>query len=324
MRLFLISTHLNAIVAASVALDCNQPCHLVFIDQKKLLDIAPYVKLGLFEKVEVLYSKLTNQSKYSLRNANLNYIKSLVTDYSYTSIACGNDRRLEFQCAMYHARKSNADIKGVYLDDGIFTYLGMPDKPFDFIDTCVKKMLWGRFVKPVKQLAGSEYVDEAIVFFAELFKKRVPELAVVNEINRGQLLEILSRFDTNALMKDISLDAPALYLLFPHSSVLDEEFLAFAANLINSSNKCFTIGKKHPRDTVEAMQNILPFTVERWLEDNIPVELFYKHIKPKDAIVCGFSSVFLTLKFLYPELHITVAHNVKTKDEQLLLDYFNC
>ena len=79
-------------------------------------------------------------------------------------IFTGSDRRMEFQFAMYQARKANDQVEGIYIDDGTVSYLGHKSIHSIFhkyIDPLLKKLIYGSWWKNALTTGSSAWISTA-------------------------------------------------------------------------------------------------------------------------------------------------------------------
>ncbi|MCH2175276.1 MAG: hypothetical protein MK193_06055, partial [Lentisphaeria bacterium] len=154
--IFFVSTPLHLIVSlAIVDTEKVDHAHLVFIDQVSDTD-NPYMTTieswdeNPFESVQCFYRPKKDMGKYKARKQLFANIEKLVIGIKPSHIYCGNDRRVEFQCAMNTAQYYDSNVQGYYMDEGTFTYTGRAaSSSFSdrVIDNSIKKLAYGSWWK---------------------------------------------------------------------------------------------------------------------------------------------------------------------------------
>ena len=170
--LFLVSTPLHLFVSAGVALARRQKwdAHLVFIDQPPGQE-PPYLSCvrewreSPFQSVHVLPTRGDGLvGRLQGRRHAFRLLRELVDGTTPRRIHVGNDRRVEFQYAMHHARTVGIPCEGVYLDEGAYTYLGRPPQQLErVVDHRLKRLAYGSFWDTPPTVGGSRWVDRALV-----------------------------------------------------------------------------------------------------------------------------------------------------------------
>jgi len=311
-HLFLASTPFNVLTAAMVAfeLPAGDQAILGLIDQtdttQAFRDTLNKWDDMPFASLQLLSHKASGKQKHTERQEAFKKIEQCIKNLNPDWIYTGNDRRIEFQYAMAHAKHA----KGAYIDDGTYTYLGRPTHWFadQIVDNLLKKMAYGSWWKQPVQIGASEWIDKAIVAFPEL---------VITEIRRRGcklLPNNLKRKEFSTLTK-LALQGHAEQLqriqtlvLLPHNSAVSDS-QENLAGLINSS--CTPVFyKHHPRTednfkTQEKMEEFwkLPAgSIE--LPASTPVELLLPLLPGSIKVIGGLSTALLTCKWLRPDLNV--------------------
>jgi len=311
-HLFLASTPFNVLTAAMVAfeLPAGDRARLGLIDQTDATEAFRQALIhwhsSPFSTIELLTRKAGGRGKRRQRLAGFARIRETLTEFPPDQIYTGNDRRLEFQYAMAHSR-----ARGVYLDDGTYSYLGRPlhwlqDR---VIDNLVKKLAYGWWWRQPPAIGASSWIDHCIVAFPDsvipaLRQKHCHPLPA--NLQRPEFRE-LARLCLGDQPVDLStLDG---LLLLPHSSVLSENQPALGRWL----DQCgVDIAYKHHPRTDTTLQTAgrardlwhLPERA-RPLPAAAPMEILLP-LLPQNCKICGdVSTALLTAKWLRPELNVT-------------------
>lgn len=310
-HLFLASTPFNVLTAAMVAFELPEgdSAELGLIDQSETTAIFREAlfqwQSNPFTSINVLSTKIQGSQKRQQRKMFFNLIQERLSDFKPSWIYTGNDRRIEFQYAMAH---SNA--KGVYLDDGTYTYLGrkthwLKDK---IIDNIVKKLAYGLWWKQPSTIGASAWIDKAIVAF--------PDSAIPEVRRKGckKLPENLSRIEFTELSKlcitdnQQDLSSIDVLILLPHSSSANSELKKIAQVIPANSNKIAY--KHHPRtepsqkstEKMSCMWSIPSGSDE--IQATTPMEILLPLLSSQCVVIGSSSTALLTAKWLRPELRV--------------------
>ncbi len=176
-QLYLCSSKRHLYLALGLAQQAAAECHLVIIDQDPACDDplleAVKVRPGPFASV-VIWNRPADGAQ---RRHLFARIADLVGSLRPAEIHVGNDRRIEFQYAMYCARAFGTT--GVYIDDGTGTYVNGTYLKFgrSWIDLSIvaflKKLQYGWWYQRRRYLGGTDWVDRCQVQFPQLMPAAV-------------------------------------------------------------------------------------------------------------------------------------------------------
>ena len=125
---YFASTPLHVYLSSAIALTKPEAQHvLLLIDQRsvennlyyealKQWETSPFFAVHIFEGYVKGILKKVRSRKHVFQQ-----LDRLISQYQPDCIFTGTDRRIEFQYAM---SKVSKDVKGVYVDEGTFTYIG--------------------------------------------------------------------------------------------------------------------------------------------------------------------------------------------------------
>ncbi|MDF1763498.1 MAG: hypothetical protein P1U57_08830 [Oleibacter sp.] len=326
-HVFFASTPFNVLTSAMVALSLptEDQAHLILIDQ--IPETAPFRealaqwKTSPFVEIHSISDKSSGISK---RRARLNsfkdldvLLKKIQPQWLYT----GNDRRIEFQYSMAHCNG-----KGVYLDDGTYTYLGRPTHWFadHIVDNLMKKLAYGFWWRQPPAIGASSWITKSILAYPEnaleILKQRPCESLPRNMDNPAfQELSQLCITDARELSNLTSL------LLLPHSSAAANIKTALAHwQGVKGSQPGY---KHHPR--TEKILKTGPQALDFWSLPNnafavpasMPLEIILPMLPANCVVIGDVSTALLTAKWLRPELSVSACVNASTSQEWInLLD----
>jgi hypothetical protein len=117
------------------------------------------------------FNQFSQLSKTAQRKARLKLLSSYLQAHPAARLYTGTDRNVEFQYAMYCARKQNPAVQGIYLDEGTQTYLGnkrMHKLQHRYIDPLLKKLRFGWWWKNPLIIGTSGWIDLVYAAFPHL------------------------------------------------------------------------------------------------------------------------------------------------------------
>jgi hypothetical protein len=172
-ELYFISSIFHLLIAALVlASRPDAKALLVFIrfDKKRYEALLPCCT-RLAGSVEQLLFLDDGDKSTKQRKRNAREILAFAKANQVSRVFVGNDRHIEFQSVVYHLRKVFPDVRAIYLDEGLFSYVGrkasqsFADK---WIDQSLKKLAYGHWWHTPPTIGASKYVDEAWLAYPEL------------------------------------------------------------------------------------------------------------------------------------------------------------
>ena len=87
-----------------------------------------------------------------------------------SNIFVGNDRHIEFQFLVYSLKKQNAQLRAIYLDEGLYSYIGRKaSSEFSerIIDQAFKRVVYGSWWQTPKTIGASNYIDEVWLVYPD-------------------------------------------------------------------------------------------------------------------------------------------------------------
>lgn len=316
----MVSTPLHLFMAANIA--CSQPNdehHLIFIDQKKNL-AGIYLKavknwrLSPFLTVEAFYSSSKNPfKKLKHRRLLFSNLKKIIKSIKPDEIRVGNDRRIEFQYAMHVAHDLNSQVKGAYLDEGTFTYIGRESSKSisdRYIDNFIKKVVYGFWWDNPMTVGASKWIEAIYVAFPDMVFRELeskekhlvsPEIFSGKAIKQlSELLCLSEKFDADNIA---NLD---VILFLPHESLFknNEAKLVWLELIESLSSENYEIGVKyHPRDGLSDALGVRSLDKVTLIPQKINFESLVFLIN-KSVLIGDVSSVLLLSRWLRPELNV--------------------
>lgn len=110
-------------------------------------------------------------SKARQRKQRMQTLRDWLEERPATKIFTGTDRHVEFQYAMHVARQHDPAVEGIYLDDGLHTYLGsrrMHSFQHKYGDALLKKLYYGWWWKNPVILGTSGWISKVYAVFPDL------------------------------------------------------------------------------------------------------------------------------------------------------------
>ncbi len=294
---------------------------LLLIDQPEIDSI--FVKAILnwaespFSLIQTASRKISGKGKVAQRKQANKEILDILKHYQPNHIYTGNDRRIEFQCAMAH---SPSITRGLYIDDGTYTYLGRKTHWFKdhLLDNLAKKLTYGNWWKQPETIGASDWISECIVAFPD---------SVVEQLKTKTLTQLplnLARSEFQSLANLCLSDDPdtiaqletlnALALL-PHNSVAQPGNIAAIKQWLEQKQGNNAI-KHHPRIKDKSIFGQLTAPE---IPARIPMEVMLPMLRPDCSIIGDCSTALLTAKWLRPSLDVVVPDSGGLTPEWLAL-----
>ncbi|WP_178863886.1 hypothetical protein [Thiomicrorhabdus cannonii] len=316
--LFMPSTPLNVLISATVALQFPQAeKRLWLIDQKRCQN-NPYYQALLawkdapFVEVQLFCAEAKGlKEKMRERRRNFAALQAGVEAAQPDIIAVGSDRRVEFQFAMHCLQQLGLNPKGIYLDDGLYSYAGRASSLYkDGLNSLLKKLAYGVWWEEPSTVGASSLIEEVWLFkpdqaVAALQEKVRVELQ--SEWFKDARLAAFSLTVAEVLEVDIQhLSELDLLVMVPHPNNLAK--MPGRAEQIQAYVKAQrALGKRigvkyHPRTASEDSLHLLDAGAETLLPAQLAFEFALPVLKAGCAVVADVGTVLLTTKWLRPDL----------------------
>ena len=222
----------------------------------------------------------------------------------------GNDRRPETQYALELAARRNGGPCGVYLDDGLFTYVGdAHSRPWArrLIDTPLKKLAWGRWWQGAAQAGTTRWITQAWLAWPALARDRDPA-RIRHALPRAWCVDrAMARLARGAAREFLGSGArprQRLLLALPHTRVLGDaapRLRDLVAALAARGGGCAV--KYHPRETAADPAGLVACGATL-LPAGIALELLAARM-PRGATLAGEASTALAAaRWLRPDLRV--------------------
>lgn len=316
--LFMPSTPLNVLISAAVALQFPQAeKRLWLIDQKRCQN-NPYYQALLawketpFVEVQLFCAEAKGLiEKMHERRRNFAALQAGVEAAQPDIIAVGSDRRVEFQFAMHCLHRLGLKPKGIYLDDGLYSYAGRASSLYkDGLNSLLKKLAYGLWWEEPGTVGASSLIEEAWLF------KPVQAVAALHDKVH---VELQSKWFNDARLAAFSLTvAEVLKVDIQHLSELDLLVMVpHPNNLVKMPGRAEQIkayvkaqrvaGKRigvkyHPRTASEDFLHLLDAGAETLLPAQLAFEFVLPVLKAGCTVVADVGTVLLTTKWLRPDL----------------------
>jgi len=165
---FFISSPLHFFIATNLAISHQGDNNIAIFISKNEETAQQYSKAtrhctDIFQQTYEL-SVDDEQAKFSKRKVRFAQLKALISSTIPDRIFTGSDRRMEFQFAMHQASKVNAEVEGIYIDDGTVSYLGhksINSIVHQYIDPTLKKLIYGLWWKNPLTTGSSSWISKA-------------------------------------------------------------------------------------------------------------------------------------------------------------------
>lgn len=331
---FFISSPLHFFIATNLAISHKGDTNIALFISKNKQTADQYAKATRHFKdiYQQTYDLTINdeQSKFTQRKSRFNQIKSIISSTPPDRIFTGNDRRVEFQFSMHQARKINANVEGIYIDDGTISYLGhksINNVIHKHVDPLLKKLVYGTWWKNALTTGSSNWISKAYLAVPKdahpllTTKELLPlnqdvfsgdDFLAVNNFLITKYDE-LNIFDFASIKAVLCLPYESFYLKNPLllSKIQKTMFEQFSPEEIAI--------KAHPRSkNMTLLANNFPNSLS--LPNTIGMELLLPKLSDSTLIIGDVSTALLTAKWLKPKVTVQafeVNSNISTNLKKL-------
>lgn len=293
----------------------QENAHLLLIDQVQSKQNVSFKHLSSwslspFASVQIATTKLVKLGdKLFNRKRQLAQLTNLITQIAPTKIYTGNDRRIEFQCAMHHANQLQP-CAGVYVDDGACSYRDkVVNRLMDKLNDKLAKAFYGAWRHTCFMVGNSPWTEQCYLVFPELARadfqskvcKTLPSL-----FNHPAMQALSSKYLSDGV--DLSqLQQADYFLTLPHSAVFDkvedyrQQVLAFIDRVDGK-----LLVKYHPRQAVADPLGLKELAHVELVDRQVPFEFVLPYLATDCEVVGDVSTTLLSVKWLRPEIAVSV------------------
>ncbi|PCI71212.1 MAG: hypothetical protein COB38_06210 [Gammaproteobacteria bacterium] len=266
------------------------------------------------------------RSKHDERKYRFGIIKPLLEKEPADRIYTGNDRRIEFQFAMHIANKYRDNVTGIYMDDGMATYLGhksMNSIVHKYIEPLIKKVVYGRWWKHPNTSGGSAWIDTLYAAFPKLvhFSVKNKPIKSINydifktEKFRDFCLKQLEQYDVDAN----KIENIKVLVVITHESFYPNGY-QHIVNVIKKAKqltdeKHIAI-KAHPRsEKIAELENDFPNCMH--IGNKLGFEMLLPLLPDDCTLIGDASTAVFTARWLKPEMKIRAVKIIDKSREEL-------
>jgi len=341
---FFISSPLHFFIATNLAISHKADTNIVLFIGKNAQTAKQYAKATKhFENIFHDTYDLTindNQQKFKQRKLRFKEIEKIKVSTPPDRIFTGSDRRVEFQFAMYQARKSNADVQGIYIDDGTVSYLGHKSINNIFhksIDPMLKRLVYGSWWKNALTTGSSNWISKAYLAVpkdAHPLLKTKELIALDQEVFSSDEFLAVNNFLVAKYDELNVIDFPKIkaVLCLPNESfyLKNPSFLQQISKTILQHFKPEEIAiKAHPKSKDMALLAQV-FSKSISLPNTLGMELLLPKLSDSTSIIGDVSTALLTAKWLKPkvtvqafEVNSDISKNLKTLFNSLGISFLS-
>lgn len=278
----------------------------------KMEKSSPFVKAWCFHgKYQGAWKKWRNRLR------EIQYIKEIVAELKPDQVFVGSDRRIEFQCAMTEAVKHKPNVKGIYLDEGLFSYTCRKRSQTwrdRVLDSWIKRLMYPVDWKHPSTIGASDWISEGWLLKPEnacsILKKTISLKTLSTDLYHNPRTDgLMASLGKNLQVFENGFEA---LILLPHPSALSEQVKRAFTDQFQAFDRLLV--KAHPRGDLDS--GWLPSSA-KFLPADVPLELILAHIHVK-KIISSQTTALLTSKLICPEIIIKVVDPVSPQFKALL------
>lgn len=319
-KVLMVATVRHFFIGLGLALhDKKHSYHLVFMNQKfnderNIIYQACLKVKRPFASVTCLPVNMKGAvNKYKQRKNTFKFIEKFLSDIKPVEISTGNDRRMEFQYAMYFCKnKLNVDVIGSYLDNGNGSYISYERLNLRkyltriWLDVLIKKLIYGRWFSTAYKYGDSHWIEKCYLchleyapeYFAE---KKCSEVSLDfyrTEESKSNLSEYI---ESLGLLEHEKRPGRSMLMALPRMKMVVDIYgsLSRAVRVIKEIGSEYdnVYIKYHPADLgdvlgLEGAAIILP--------SSIPAEMLLG-VMEFDYVLGDTSTAIMAAKWMYPD-----------------------
>jgi hypothetical protein len=304
---FFVSSPLHLLFSSNLALRHDSDHNSIVLMPRENRQFSPFAEIlaqdtSIFDEV-ISFETGNRRGKFAERRRRMAELRDALRKRPADRIFTGTDRRVEFQYAMSVASRLNPDVTGIYVDDGMASYLGhksMRNLAHRYIDPLFKKLAYGWWWKNPLIIGCSAWISEAHVaypdFVHELLKaKKV--VAIDREIFKDpRFIELCRRLLQFRNVDDRSLRDIDVVIVLTHESFYpdaDAHLKSLVDAVLQHDPSLRIAVKVHPRSE-KAGTYAAMFPDVLFLDSKVSMELYLPLLKEQSVIIGDISSALFT------------------------------
>ncbi len=318
---FFVSSPLHLLLSSNIALRHDGDDNIVVLMPREGRPFSPFAEVleqdsSIFARV-ISFETGNRPGKQAERKRRMAVIEDALQQDPADRIFTGTDRRVEFQYAMHVASSANPDVAGIYVDDGMGSYLGhksMNNIAHRYIDPFFKKLFYGWWWNNPIAIGASAWIDEIHVAYPDLVheslrsKKAVAiDKAVFKNPRFLALCERLLRFRNvdDRTVRDVDVIIVLTHESFYPDADAHLESLVQAVSAHDPSARIAV--KPHPRsEKTDIWRSMYPKIL--FLDSKVSMELYLPLAKERCVIIGDISSVLFTANWFSDSPRIVAVH----------------
>ena len=325
--LYLPSTSFNLLACLLDMCQC-QPvqAQLIMIDQHCA---PPYLSLLKeegdfpFQRVDWLPAA-QGWNKPFQRRRDFQRLWQWTASFAPTEIVVGSDRRIEFQYLMHRFRRQGRTVKGVYLDDGLYSYMSWPrNRLSSWLDTMVKKLAYGFWWRTPPSVGDSEWIEEARLFAPAMARAALKQRSIVSLEGERLMNPPISRL-VRRVVEQAGVEAERLMeaekvILMPHPHDLRHlnGFECSVRREVETAAGPVCV-KYHPRAAGKDMLGLRRMGVSI-LPGHLPFEFFLPLLSEAVEVVGDLTTALLSTRWMRPALRVRALGHLDGRVDEALL-----
>lgn len=314
---FFISSPLHFFIAANIALQCpsHQRTAIIIGKNREFCDhyaAAASDFADIFDEVIALPGSAGRFGSFKGKGR-LRKLRDIFSRPMAVRIFTGNDRRIEFQYAMHMATRVNGPVEGIYMDEGIVTYIGhksMNRFQHRFVDPVLRKLFYGPWWKNASTTGTSAWITSAYVAFPAAVHPllRRKELVAIDTapFRTERFKALAARLLVSKAQWLTELDDVKVVITLPHEDFYLQQtdiYRNIAIQLKKYSDPTAIAVKAHPRIRNHAvLAEMFPGCI--LLDNTIGMEILLPLLGNHCVVLGDISSTLLTARWLRPDLPV--------------------
>lgn len=300
--------------------------HLLLIDQmpgeRSAFINAVLSDPGPFATVHRLEKGRGAMGKHRARKRAHAALAALVPELAPQRVYTGNDRRMEFQYFMHRATELQIRPEGIYLEDGINSYVGVVrqrTRPVadSIVEPLLKRLFYGPWYDRSAAVGATRWIDRRLLTFPDACAQGSGppvELLCAGDYREGPFIAHMERLSRQLIGEHLSFRGDLL-LLPPHSNDLIASWgsvSAFREAVQPLIARHETVAcKYHPLEPLNVLNGLA-----KPLPQTLPMEMLAASCD-FPLIVGDTSAALLGVKWLNPGADIVSVARADTRHDPL-------
>lgn len=304
---YFVSSPLHLLFSCNIALRHADDDNIVVLMPREARQFSPFEDV-LSEDRSIFGDMISFETgnragKFAERKRRMSVIKDALLKRPADRIFTGTDRRVEFQYAMSVATGLRPGVIGIYVDDGMASYLGhksMHNIAHRYVDPLFKKLVYGWWWNNPMTIGSSRWISEVHVAYPDLVHELLKSKKIVaidkESFKDPSFIALCRKLLRFRNVDDRKIREVDVIIVLTHESFYadaDAHLDGLVKAVAQHDSRLRVAIKPHPRsEKAEIYRGRYPDVM--FLDSKVSMELYLPLLKDECVIIGDISSALFT------------------------------